>query len=142
MTATADGVIVVLVLIESDWNLKYKDTASAFPTGKSINRIRLEFKGIRDRYAAGVVPVLIESDWNLKICTSVFMFLSYPVLIESDWNLKEASIRAIARTAQRVLIESDWNLKDISPDSSPRLHGVLIESYWNLKHTWPGWMNN
>ena len=29
------GNSVIDVLIESDWNLKYKDTASAFPTGKS-----------------------------------------------------------------------------------------------------------
>ena len=107
------GNSVIDVLIESDWNLKYKDTASAFPTGKSINRIRLEFKGIRDRYAAGVVPVLIESDWNLKICTSVFMFLSYPVLIESDWNLKDAGLQK-EKGRRYVLIESDWNLKLIN----------------------------
>ena len=76
------------VLIESDWNLKYKDTASAFPTGKSINRIRLEFKGIRDRYAAGVVPVLIESDWNLKDAGLQKEKGRRYILIESDWNLK------------------------------------------------------
>ena len=44
----------------------YKDTASAFPTGKSINRIRLEFKGVQKSMKTRQVEVLIESDWNLK----------------------------------------------------------------------------
>ena len=57
---------VLLVLIESDWNLK---SAKAH---KAINRIK----------------VLIESDWNLK---EDFLFHNEnlaEVLIESDWNLK------------------------------------------------------
>ena len=62
------GNSVIDVLIESDWNLKYKDTASAFPTGKSINRIRLEFKGVQKSMKTRQVEVLIESDWNLKKC--------------------------------------------------------------------------
>ncbi len=61
------GNSVIDVLIESDWNLKYKDTASAFPTGKSINRIRLEFKGVQKSMKTRQVEVLIESDWNLKL---------------------------------------------------------------------------
>ena len=60
--------LLLCVLIESDWNLKYKDTASAFPTGKSINRIRLEFKGVQKSMKTRQVEVLIESDWNLKKC--------------------------------------------------------------------------
>ena len=85
---------------------------------RCINRIRLEFKGIRDRYAAGVVPVLIESDWNLKICTSVFMFLSYPVLIESDWNLKHAmmdiDIAAISINRIRLEFKGRRECQDLS----------------------------
>ena len=62
------GNSVIDVLIESDWNLKYKDTASAFPTGKSINRIRLEFKEVSgESKKSKKIVVLIESDWNLKL---------------------------------------------------------------------------
>ena len=54
------------VLIESDWNLKDYTPVSISFFGRSINRIRLEFKGV---YLATGFPswdVLIESDWNLK----------------------------------------------------------------------------
>ena len=112
MTATADGVIVVLVLIESDWNLKYKDTASAFPTGKSINRIRLEFKGVQKSMKTRQVEVLIESDWNLKDISPDSSPRLHGVLIESYWNLK-LSILQKALNLIPVLIESDWNLRII-----------------------------
>ena len=52
-------------LIESDWNLKYvariKSVASA-----RINRIRLEFKVIAHLNVSLCLMGLIESDWNLK----------------------------------------------------------------------------
>ena len=88
VTATADGVIVVLVLIESDWNLKgqRRTDSCGCRTGinrirlefkviynsydifsrQRINRIRLEFKGVQKSMKTRQVEVLIESDWNLK----------------------------------------------------------------------------
>ena len=55
-----------LVLIESDWNLKY----------------------FRNEIADHEGRVLIESDWNLKRTTTCDYCGSELVLIESDWNLK------------------------------------------------------
>ena len=55
------------VLIESDWNLKYKAFPSDRLSFRSINRIRLEFKGNYPSPRSPFRPsVLIESDWNLK----------------------------------------------------------------------------
>ena len=54
-----------------------------------INRIRLEFKGMRRTAGRNVNGVLIESDWNLKLFS--LYEIGWPVisvLIESDWNLK------------------------------------------------------
>ena len=55
-----------LVLIESDWNLKFNVTVSNLPADDGINRIRLEFKGNQHLHHIRPVRVLIESDWNLK----------------------------------------------------------------------------
>ena len=57
-----------MVLIESDWNLKY------------VARIKS---------VASAKPVLIESDWNLKFIRFSKICDGLLVLIESDWNLKE-----------------------------------------------------
>ena len=55
------------VLIESDWNLKCLTSQLHRMGIICINRIRLEFKGIRAIVQrAQRTPVLIESDWNLK----------------------------------------------------------------------------
>ena len=68
VTATADGVIVVLVLIESDWNLKGQRRTDSCGCRTGINRIRLEFKGAYlDTEQMWETLVLIESDWNLKV---------------------------------------------------------------------------
>ena len=56
----------LLVLIESDWNLKSSNPVMIKIGGHSINRIRLEFKGRMIVGNPRIVPVLIESDWNLK----------------------------------------------------------------------------
>ena len=110
MTATADGVIVVLVLIESDWNLKgqRRTDSCGCRTGinrirlefkviynsydifsrQRINRIRLEFKGVQKSMKTRQVEVLIESDWNLKTMTAHRRAWNSRVLIESYWNLK------------------------------------------------------
>ena len=77
------------VLIESDWNLKYKDTASAFPTGKSINRIRLEFK----EKTFKIINKLIYSINRIRL------------------EFKEVSGESKKSKKIVVLIESDWNLK-------------------------------
>ena len=61
------------VLIESDWNLKWK----AFRmkrTWLGINRIRLEFKDMWTWQGVKPVSVLIESDWNLKLR---FIFMKF-----------------------------------------------------------------
>ena len=58
--------MLVLVLIESDWNLK----------------IILLIKYLSP------FKVLIESDWNLKEKYSPIFAEEALVLIESDWNLK------------------------------------------------------
>ena len=55
-----------IVLIESDWNLKLEMLMNAIYVQASINRIRLEFKGLKIYYRARTSQVLIESDWNLK----------------------------------------------------------------------------
>ena len=57
---------LMLVLIESDWNLKEVT-------------ITQEYYGH---------DVLIESDWNLKNIVDVLQVVQVMVLIESDWNLK------------------------------------------------------
>ena len=104
--------MIKLVLIESDWNLKYvariKSVASAKP---SINRIRLEFKVhlISDKLSPRP-RVLIESDWNLKEPLYEIVTQRAWVLIESDWNLKYLHT-LINVSVVAVLIESDWNLK-------------------------------
>ena len=54
------------VLIESDWNLKEHTGGSIWRQAISINRIRLEFKGISSLQRYHSRSVLIESDWNLK----------------------------------------------------------------------------
>ena len=58
--------MVVAVLIESDWNLKYT------PAQEIDN----------------ILSVLIESDWNLKDLKYIIVPELHKVLIESDWNLK------------------------------------------------------
>ena len=77
------------VLIESDWNLKDDYPFLGTKGENSINRIRLEFKGMRRTAGRNVNGVLIESDWNLKLFS--LYEIGWPVisvLIESDWNLK------------------------------------------------------
>ena len=84
----------LLVLIESDWNLKQAEYHDMTPRQMRINRIRLEFK---DRQSGEgicrVVCVLIESDWNLKLFPIARPQSFRVVLIESDWNLKYNGIR-------------------------------------------------
>ena len=63
--------IQILVLIESDWNLK--EAAMEIP--------------------CSVPHVLIESDWNLKTFVGIMIPRFVSVLIESDWNLKIRSRR-------------------------------------------------
>ena len=55
-----------MVLIESDWNLKY----------------------IKGMHIIFFDAVLIESDWNLKYLAVGDNLSLKDVLIESDWNLK------------------------------------------------------
>ena len=56
---------MLLVLIESDWNLKV-GIAILPPKLTRINRIRLEFKADGSATIFSLAFVLIESDWNLK----------------------------------------------------------------------------
>ena len=57
---------VLLVLIESDWNLKVRLDSGRAGKRNGINRIRLEFKASREYHKHFSILVLIESDWNLK----------------------------------------------------------------------------
>ena len=57
----------LIVLIESDWNLKHAVMLTTIIANVSINRIRLEFKVYRDFFGLIMENVLIESDWNLKL---------------------------------------------------------------------------
>ena len=79
----------------------------------SINRIRLEFKVIKEPFNINTKSVLIESDWNLKEET-----------IEEDERLEsrinrirlEFKVRvpfSFITATFSVLIESDWNLKTV-----------------------------
>ena len=55
------------VLIESDWNLKHYPAGGWRQPPSSINRIRLEFKEHGPSKSCDQAgTVLIESDWNLK----------------------------------------------------------------------------
>ena len=53
------------VLIESDWNLKMRKWKVRY-SSTGINRIRLEFKEEKEKWTSQLIWVLIESDWNLK----------------------------------------------------------------------------
>ena len=57
----------MVVLIESDWNLKDVSIRFFRNVVIGINRIRLEFKGGNFSQLLLNAWVLIESDWNLKI---------------------------------------------------------------------------
>ena len=57
---------LISVLIESDWNLKVSGRFRHSPFRNRINRIRLEFKVYRILHLESFFTVLIESDWNLK----------------------------------------------------------------------------
>ena len=82
------GVQGLVVLIESDWNLKQNNKEIADIVAERINRIRLEFKGLTDIQSGTRCIVLIESDWNLKLYQYRDQIEVVEVLIESDWNLK------------------------------------------------------
>ena len=70
-----------MVLIESDWNLKFLKPAVTEYSSK----------------------VLIESDWNLKRFPTLEPYRSaIAVLIESDWNLKSDGIRPVEQDAARI----------------------------------------
>ena len=87
MASTASP--IVLVLIESDWNLKSIFDCCIRSFCRRINRIRLEFKVMYLPYnSIRLLLVLIESDWNLKDDSLIFSDSADVVLIESDWNLK------------------------------------------------------
>ena len=62
----SDKVLKFIVLIESDWNLKFTQSI----------------------YDELFNEVLIESDWNLKFYCVDKTGVIHTVLIESDWNLK------------------------------------------------------
>ena len=92
-----------LVLIESDWNLKY----------------------FRNEIADHEGRVLIESDWNLKRTTTCDYCGSELVLIESDWNLKPISsgvMPLITSCINRIRLE----FKDVSAYSKSYIHGSSI----------------
>ena len=57
----------LLVLIESDWNLKLETMKKVTMEQYGINRIRLEFKVSFALSVRLFNSVLIESDWNLKL---------------------------------------------------------------------------
>ena len=105
--------LLLCVLIESDWNLKYKDTASAFPTGKSINRIRLEFKEKTFKIINKLIYSINRIRLEFKGVQKSMKTRQVEVLIESDWNLKDAGLQK-EKGRRYVLIESDWNLKLIN----------------------------
>ena len=66
----------MVVLIESDWNLKRTVSLLTFTN----------------------CSVLIESDWNLKLTVILTVLPDASVLIESGWNLKR--FKLILRNAQ------------------------------------------
>ena len=66
------SMLISKVLIESDWNLK-KNILIIQRFYPSINRIRLEFKGLCLILGHGIKRVLIESDWNLKVAILVYI---------------------------------------------------------------------
>ena len=68
--------IASMVLIESDWNLKPYKPISDTMVSPCINRIRLEFKGQKTDRKNQNRKVLIESDWNLKYVWTIKMVVS------------------------------------------------------------------
>ena len=79
----------LVVLIESDWNLKIYNWIAYGFRFHCINRIRLEFKDRQEHGPPVAFYVLIESDWNLKSAHLSMSNVAFKVLIESDWNLKD-----------------------------------------------------
>ena len=77
-----------VVLIESDWNLKYPQKRMTRIQNSRINRIRLEFKadGQSDRKSTGHSINRIRLEF--KDAFAVIFYNDDFVLIESDWNLK------------------------------------------------------
>ena len=78
---------------------------------KSINRIRLEFKG----------PSII--------CTRSFSNCINRIRLE----FKATAVDVLTTAINAVLIESDWNLKEVVIAGHKYQVNVLIESDWNLK---------
>ena len=100
-----------MVLIESDWNLKFD-----IP-----------------RESSALIEVLIESDWNLKLKKAFDKTAPKIVLIESDWNLKNTILCIISPHLNRI------NRIRLEFKAFPHLCSayssvVLIESDWNLKY--------
>ena len=101
----------VLVLIESDWNLKKKGDRITASLTFSINRIRLEFKAAPAVLSASAnAVVLIESDWNLKTKDSQ-VYLAAIGINRIRLEFKDITEVNEDETDGQVLIESDWNLK-------------------------------
>ena len=100
----------VPVLIESDWNLKNFWFLKSSDMIFRINRIRLEFKVVT--HLKGVQGLVGINRIRLEFKVFDIEFIRYVlrVLIESDWNLKYI-IRPFLNVYVVVLIESDWNLK-------------------------------
>ena len=112
----------IIVLIESDWNLKIH----------------------RQQAVLSIHTVLIESDWNLKEIQRNRNGYAICVLIESDWNLKtkfKDALNLVDCSINRIRLEFKGNF--VSDDTGN--HAVLIESDWNLKKngtyrfTFVGW---
>ena len=103
---------------------------------RSINRIRLEFKGIErgSRYWCWT-GVLIESDWNLKHINTGTYLICFPCInrirLEFKGHQDEATHDDASEGINRIRLE----FKVCCFVRNPCSKLVLIESDWNLKDT-------
>ena len=77
-----------MVLIESDWNLKQEGENAIQMALRRINRIRLEFKVNVSRRILGMDHGINRIRLEFKVLRRFILMLDNFVLIESDWNLK------------------------------------------------------
>ena len=100
----------VLVLIESDWNLKTIETLQLLAAALVLIESDWNLKHSTRARAQGDTDVLIESDWNLKLITAAICSASLYRINRIRLEFKVLSLLHIHPCCM-VLIESDWNLK-------------------------------
>ena len=80
--------LVLLVLIETLWNVKKRRHVRKYLFQPGINRNIVECKAVLRLLYNPMCPVLIETLWNVKKLALKLITVGIPVLIETLWNVK------------------------------------------------------